>query len=136
MKTPRTAYKLDINNPGSDLAGETAASLAFKPYESSYSNLLLVHGRCQKPIFLANYSHLLINLGNCLPTPFRIPRSSMHHRFMRLVNIIYVRNDSVCEKKYNQISNIHNDYSYWKNKDITLCSIYKSFNFIKDIKRR
>ncbi|KAK1364656.1 hypothetical protein POM88_040217 [Heracleum sosnowskyi] len=45
MTTPRTAYKLDTNNPFSDLAGETAASLAFKPYDSSYSNLLLVHAK-------------------------------------------------------------------------------------------
>ncbi|KAA8533359.1 hypothetical protein F0562_033108 [Nyssa sinensis] len=50
MTTPRTAYKLDSFNPGSDLAGETAAamaaaSLAFKPYNSSYSDLLLVHAK-------------------------------------------------------------------------------------------
>lgn len=50
MTTSRTAYKLDTNNPGSDLAGETAAalaaaSLAFKPYDSSYSKLLLVHAK-------------------------------------------------------------------------------------------
>ncbi|KDP43311.1 hypothetical protein JCGZ_24232 [Jatropha curcas] len=50
MTTPRTAYKLDQYNPGSDLAGETAAALAasaiaFKPYNSSYSNLLLVHAK-------------------------------------------------------------------------------------------
>ncbi|KAL1806818.1 hypothetical protein ACET3Z_029886 [Daucus carota] len=50
MTTSRTAYKLDTKNPGSDLAGETAAafaaaSLAFKPYDSSYSNLLLVHAK-------------------------------------------------------------------------------------------
>ncbi|XP_052205112.1 endoglucanase 5 [Diospyros lotus] len=50
MTTPRTAYKLDPSNPGSDLAGETAAalaaaSLAFHPYNSSYSNLLLVHAK-------------------------------------------------------------------------------------------
>ncbi|KAE8670094.1 hypothetical protein F3Y22_tig00112206pilonHSYRG00248 [Hibiscus syriacus] len=32
MTTPRTAYKLDQNHPGSDLAGETAAAaIAFKP---------------------------------------------------------------------------------------------------------
>nr|GMC98821.1 endoglucanase 5 [Ipomoea batatas] len=47
MTTPRTAYKLDSKNPGSDLAAETAAamaaaSLAFKPYDSSYSYLLLL----------------------------------------------------------------------------------------------
>ncbi|KAL2253987.1 UNVERIFIED_CONTAM: Endoglucanase 5 [Sesamum indicum] len=50
MTTPRTAYKLDPEHPGSDLAGETAAalaaaSLAFKPYDSAYSSLLLVHAK-------------------------------------------------------------------------------------------
>ncbi|GFP79951.1 endoglucanase 5 [Phtheirospermum japonicum] len=50
MTTSRTAYKLDPEHPGSDLAGETAAalaaaSLAFKPYDSAYSNLLLVHAK-------------------------------------------------------------------------------------------
>ncbi|GFZ21342.1 glycosyl hydrolase 9C1 [Actinidia rufa] len=50
MTTSRTAYKLDPSNPGSDLAAETAAalaaaSLAFKPYNTSYSNLLLIHSK-------------------------------------------------------------------------------------------
>lgn len=50
MTTPRNAYKLDASHPGSDLAGETAAALAaaaiaFKPYNSSYSDLLLVHAK-------------------------------------------------------------------------------------------
>ncbi|EOX99137.1 Glycosyl hydrolase 9C1 isoform 2 [Theobroma cacao] len=50
MTTPRTAYKLDQDHPGSDLAAETAAALAaaaiaFKPYNSSYSALLLVHAK-------------------------------------------------------------------------------------------
>ncbi|KAK9025363.1 hypothetical protein V6N11_038232 [Hibiscus sabdariffa] len=50
MTTPRTAFKLDQDHPGSDLAGETAAalaasSMAFKPYNSSYSDLLLVHAK-------------------------------------------------------------------------------------------
>ncbi|KAG4208942.1 hypothetical protein ERO13_A03G164400v2 [Gossypium hirsutum] len=50
MTTPRTAYKLDEAHPGSDLAGETAsalaaAAIAFKPYNSSYSELLLVHAK-------------------------------------------------------------------------------------------
>lgn len=50
MTTSRTAYKLDTNNPGSDIAAETAAALAaaalaFQPYNSSYSNLLLVHAK-------------------------------------------------------------------------------------------
>ncbi|KAL2329135.1 hypothetical protein Fmac_022562 [Flemingia macrophylla] len=48
MTTSRGAYKIDEQHPGSDLAGETAASLAsaaiaFRPYNSSYSSLLLVH---------------------------------------------------------------------------------------------
>jgi endoglucanase len=56
MTTPRNAYKLDANNPGSDLAGETAAalaaaSIAFKAYNSSYSNLLLVHAK-QVSVFI------------------------------------------------------------------------------------
>ena len=50
MTSPRTAYKLDPEHPGSDLAGETAAALAaaclaFKPYDSAYSDLLLVHAK-------------------------------------------------------------------------------------------
>ncbi|CAI9773762.1 unnamed protein product [Fraxinus pennsylvanica] len=50
MTTSRMGYKLDPEHPGSDLAGETAAalaaaSLAFKPYNSSYSGLLLVHAK-------------------------------------------------------------------------------------------
>uniref|UniRef100_A0A7N0ZXN9 Endoglucanase n=1 Tax=Kalanchoe fedtschenkoi TaxID=63787 RepID=A0A7N0ZXN9_KALFE len=50
MTTPRTAYKIDQNNPGSDLAGETAAALAaasivFRPYDSSYADLLLAHAK-------------------------------------------------------------------------------------------
>ncbi|XP_051117057.1 endoglucanase 5 [Andrographis paniculata] len=50
MTTSRTAYKLDPEHPGSDLAGETAAALAaaalaFKDYDSAYSNLLLVHAK-------------------------------------------------------------------------------------------
>ncbi|XP_019441110.1 PREDICTED: endoglucanase 5-like [Lupinus angustifolius] len=50
MTTSRTAYKIDEEHPGSDLAGETAAalaaaSIAFKPYNSSYSSLLLIHAK-------------------------------------------------------------------------------------------
>uniref|UniRef100_A0A1J3I9Q1 Endoglucanase n=1 Tax=Noccaea caerulescens TaxID=107243 RepID=A0A1J3I9Q1_NOCCA len=50
MTTSRTAYKLDQYHPGSDLAGETAAalaaaSLAFKPFNSSYSAILLSHAK-------------------------------------------------------------------------------------------
>lgn len=57
MTTPRNAYKLDENHPGSDIAGETAAALAsaamaFKPYNSSYSSLLLVHA---KQVFVLSF---------------------------------------------------------------------------------
>lgn len=50
MTTPRTAFKIDESHPGSDLAGETAAalaaaSIAFKSFDSSYSDLLLAHAK-------------------------------------------------------------------------------------------
>nr|GMD70465.1 endoglucanase 8 [Ipomoea batatas] len=46
MDTPRTVYKVDRNNPGSDVAGETAAALAaasivFRSRDPAYSRLLL-----------------------------------------------------------------------------------------------
>lgn len=48
MTTPRQAYRIDANNPGSDLAGETAAALAaasivFRHSDPAYSNELLNH---------------------------------------------------------------------------------------------
>ncbi|KAG9441944.1 hypothetical protein H6P81_017798 [Aristolochia fimbriata] len=50
MTTPRTAYKITPENPGSDLAAETAAamaaaSMAFREYDSKYSQLLLLHAK-------------------------------------------------------------------------------------------
>lgn len=50
MTTPRTAYKITTDQPGSEVAGETAAALAaasraFKPFDSFYSNILLVHAK-------------------------------------------------------------------------------------------
>jgi hypothetical protein len=50
MTTSRQAYKIDENNPGSDLAGETAAamaaaSLVFKKTNPHYSHLLLHHAQ-------------------------------------------------------------------------------------------
>ncbi|KAJ4957172.1 hypothetical protein NE237_013955 [Protea cynaroides] len=50
MTTDRTAYKIDENNPGSDLAGETAAamaaaSLVFRDSDPSYANELLTHSK-------------------------------------------------------------------------------------------
>ncbi|KAL6495742.1 Esterase/lipase/thioesterase [Orobanche gracilis] len=46
MDTDRTAYKIDANNPGSEVAGETAAALAaasivFRSRDPDYSRLLL-----------------------------------------------------------------------------------------------
>lgn len=50
MTTDRRAYKIDPSNPGSDLAGETAAamaaaSLVFRHYNPAYANELLSHAR-------------------------------------------------------------------------------------------
>lgn len=50
MTTPRGSFKIDDQNPGSDLAGETAAALAaasitFGPYDKAYSAKLLVHAK-------------------------------------------------------------------------------------------
>ena len=46
MTTPRQAYKIDTNNPGSYLAGETVASMVtasivFRQSNPDYSNDLL-----------------------------------------------------------------------------------------------
>lgn len=48
MTTSRSAYRIDQNNPGSDLAGETAAAMAaasivFHRYNPAYSKELLTH---------------------------------------------------------------------------------------------
>lgn len=45
MDTPRTVYKVDNSNPGSDVAAETAAALAaaslvFRKSDPTYSKLL------------------------------------------------------------------------------------------------
>lgn len=50
MTTSRRAYKIDNENPGSDLAGETAAALAaaslvFRKSNPHYSHLLLHHAQ-------------------------------------------------------------------------------------------
>lgn len=50
MTTPRQAYRIDANNPGSDLAGETAAAMAaasvvFRHSDLAYSNELLDHAK-------------------------------------------------------------------------------------------
>ncbi|KAK7276876.1 hypothetical protein RIF29_18022 [Crotalaria pallida] len=50
MTTSRRAYKVDANNPGSDVAGETSAALAaasilFRRTNPHYSQLLLLHAQ-------------------------------------------------------------------------------------------
>ncbi|KAF3779728.1 Endoglucanase 19 [Nymphaea thermarum] len=50
MTTSRYAYRIDTNNPGSDLAGETAAAMAsasivFRRSNPAYSNELLNHAK-------------------------------------------------------------------------------------------
>ncbi|XP_077226706.1 endoglucanase 19-like [Tasmannia lanceolata] len=50
MTTDRRAYRIDTNNPGSDLAGETAAAMAaasivFRHSNPSYSNELINHAK-------------------------------------------------------------------------------------------
>ncbi|KAL3699708.1 hypothetical protein R1sor_017730 [Riccia sorocarpa] len=48
MTTPRTAYKIDASNPGSEVAAETAAAMAaasivFKDWDPDYSSTLVTH---------------------------------------------------------------------------------------------
>ena len=55
MTTSRKAYKIDAENPGSDLAGETAAAMAaasvvFRKSDPHYSHLLLHHAQQVKII--------------------------------------------------------------------------------------
>lgn len=50
MTTPRTTYKLDKQNPGSDIAAESAASLAaasivFTSSDPNYASQLLGHAK-------------------------------------------------------------------------------------------
>ena len=50
MTTPRTAYKIDDQHPGSDLAGETAAAfaaagIAFRSSDRLYSSRLINHAK-------------------------------------------------------------------------------------------
>lgn len=50
MTIPRPSYKIDAQNPGSDLAGETAAalaaaSIAFSTADNDYSLELLDHAK-------------------------------------------------------------------------------------------
>jgi hypothetical protein len=60
MTTDRRAYKISPSNPGSDLAGETAAAMAaasivFRRSNPAYSRELLQHAYqvCITPLFVA-----------------------------------------------------------------------------------
>ncbi|CAI5482386.1 unnamed protein product [Closterium sp. Yama58-4] len=77
MTTDRTAYKIDAQHPGSDLAGETAAalaaaSIAFRGRNNSYANTLLSHARqslqfptahLNAPVRIPHISRLLCSLA-------------------------------------------------------------------------
>lgn len=67
MTTPRTAYRLDDQHPGSDLAAETAAafaaaSLAFKPSNAAYASMLLGHAK--QVFFSSKFSKIFSTLSN------------------------------------------------------------------------
>ncbi|KAL6844178.1 hypothetical protein ACP4OV_025851 [Aristida adscensionis] len=76
MSTPRTAFKIDRNHPGSEVAGETAAALAaaakaFKPYDSMYSDLLLLHAKqlfTFADTFRGRYDDSLLNAKKFYPS--------------------------------------------------------------------
>ena len=57
MTTDRKAYRIDPSNPGSDLAGETAAAMAaasivFRRSNPAYSRLLLSHAYQVMQLFI------------------------------------------------------------------------------------
>nr|DAD28043.1 TPA_asm: hypothetical protein HUJ06_029511 [Nelumbo nucifera] len=59
MTTPRTAYRIDDQHPGADLAGETAAalaaaSIAFRKANPQYASKLLTHAK-QLFVFARNH---------------------------------------------------------------------------------
>ncbi|KAI7995537.1 Endoglucanase 6 [Camellia lanceoleosa] len=76
MTTSRQAYKIDPNNPGSDLTGETAAAMAaasvvFRHHDPSYANALLTHAQQDELLWAAawlykatNNQYYLNYLGN------------------------------------------------------------------------
>ncbi|KAK6926590.1 Glycoside hydrolase family 9 [Dillenia turbinata] len=62
MTTPRPAFKIDEDHPGSDLAGETAAalaaaSIAFKASDPAYSQNLLNHAKQDELLCAAAWLH-------------------------------------------------------------------------------
>lgn len=87
MTTDRRAYKISPSNPGSDLAGETAAAMAaasivFRRSNPAYSRELLQHAYqvCITPLFVAlkfeslvffSEVHLLWSVGFAKESAFR-----------------------------------------------------------------
>ena len=66
MTTDRRAYRIDPSNPGSDLAGETAAAMAaasivFRRSNPSYANELLTHARQVKFLWQAYFSEAVLD---------------------------------------------------------------------------
>ena len=63
MTTSRHAYKVDANNPGSDVAGETAAAMAaasivFRETNPHYSHLLLHHAQQVRELMRLLYKRI------------------------------------------------------------------------------
>ncbi|MED6217461.1 hypothetical protein PIB30_017900 [Stylosanthes scabra] len=77
MSTPRNSYRINQQNPGSDLAAETAAALAsasifFRQINSTYASTLLNHA-IQLFEFASNYQGLY---SNSIPVAQKIYSSS------------------------------------------------------------
>ncbi|KAB2623988.1 endoglucanase 15-like [Pyrus ussuriensis x Pyrus communis] len=80
MATPRTAFKIDDQHPGSDLAAETAAafaaaSIAFKNSDYQYSSKLLTHA---KQLFDFACNHPGLYQGS-IPSAGKVYPSSGYH---------------------------------------------------------
>jgi hypothetical protein len=79
MDTPRNVYKIDKNNPGSDVAAETAAalaaaSLAFKKIDPIYSKTLLT-----RAINVSNSQNISCKSFNCIRLIFKFFVSGRSH---------------------------------------------------------
>ena len=66
MTTSRQAYKIDEKNPGSEVAGETAAAMAaasivFSKTNPHYSHLLLHHAHQVRSFFKFEFERKMLN---------------------------------------------------------------------------
>ncbi|KAF5937734.1 hypothetical protein HYC85_025240 [Camellia sinensis] len=88
MTTSRQVYKIDPNNPGSDLAGETttamaAASVVFRHHNPSYANELLTHA-APRPISFS------------IPPPCTAsPKGTTGNRTQVVLGIVFVKSETV-----------------------------------------